>query len=30
MAEVRVAIEEGRYKEFKEEKLTAWNEKARA
>lgn len=29
MADVRIAIEEGRYKEFKEEKLTAWNEKPR-
>lgn len=27
MADVRVAIEEGRYKEFKEEKLREWNEK---
>ena len=29
MADVRMAIEEGRFKEFKEEKLTAWNEKPR-
>ena len=29
MADIRLAIDEDRFKEFKEEKLTAWNEKPR-